>query len=158
MDLSAELNKILDDSGKWVMLRHFTSTKSAYYDEVTKEGVGGPAFEYTDSVILTFASPSSFGMAMTADGLTTAPAGEFPTRSTIYFVKNDVTISEKDIIYELDWIDPDEPTIVYDEDEADDLLEKVTPKKKAEVIKVVSLNSENFQLDYKAVYAEEHHL
>jgi len=58
IDLRAEMHNLLYGSsgkkpkGHWVCLRKYNRNKpSKFYSYVTHEGVGGPAYEYTDSFI-----------------------------------------------------------------------------------------------------------
>lgn len=66
IDLRIELNRILyggigkKPKGHWVVLRKFdTSKPSVNYNVQTKEGVGGPAYEYTDVILRTRRVPVS---------------------------------------------------------------------------------------------------
>lgn len=66
IDLRIEMNRILYGGigrvpkGHWVVFRQYDKTStSSYYNKRTHEGVGGHAFNYTDSVIRTRRIPVS---------------------------------------------------------------------------------------------------
>lgn len=66
IDLRIEMNRILyggvgrRPKGHWIVLRQYDRTsRSEYYNTRTHEGVGGPAFTYTDSVLRTRRVPVS---------------------------------------------------------------------------------------------------
>ncbi len=67
IDLRVEMNGILygnaanSPKGHWVILRKYDRSKpSIYYNKRTHEGVGGPAFVYTDSLLRTRRVPIAF--------------------------------------------------------------------------------------------------
>lgn len=67
IDLRLEMNYILygnatrKPKGHWIVLRQYDrSSPSQFYNKSTREGVGGPAFLYTDSLIRTRRVPISF--------------------------------------------------------------------------------------------------
>ena len=60
MNLKYQLDNILKNYGhKAIYRRYNTGVKSEYYDAVTKEGVGGAKWTYTDQVVLCRYSPTS---------------------------------------------------------------------------------------------------
>lgn len=144
--------------GHWVLLRHFTDVISDYWDEFAKEAIGGPKYEYIDTLVRGYSTPGAFGMAMAADGKTRLEPGDIPTRSTVYYFKSAVDIAEEDIIFELNWEKMEKPTqVVYIDGEVDLSRGIVAPVKKAEVLKVIRYSSDTAGLpNYLKVFTEEH--
>jgi hypothetical protein len=106
INLRSELSEILRGSsskpqrGHWIIRRQFDfERKSEYHDDVFREGVGGPAYEYTDTVILTRRDP----MTLSDLGEATTPPGLLPGGKFIYYFEYDVVPSIKDQIFEVTW-------------------------------------------------------
>lgn len=110
IDLRKELNILFHGNhdiveiGQWVILRSYDlTTKSQYYKEETKEGVGGPKWVYTDYLYKTYKWNSwvsdPFTEVQVQPGIMTVPL------VTFFFEHNIVKIKEQDEIYEFDWED-----------------------------------------------------
>jgi hypothetical protein len=163
VNLTNEFNIFLDlegdlGIGHWVLLRHFTDEISDYWDEFAKEAIGGPKYKYIDTLVRGYSAPAAFGMAMAADGKTRLVPGDIPTRSTVYYLKSSVVVTEEDIIFELNWEKKEKPTqIVYVDSEVDLSRGIIAPVKKAEVLKVIRYSSDTAGLpDYLKLFTEEH--
>jgi hypothetical protein len=95
------------ESGKahWVILRHFDKTrKSSYWNDDTKEAVGGPAWEYGDTPTLTYSAlrpPIGFGTEMSAN--IPLMMGKMDDIHVLYFFEHDVSIDQDDVIFEVSW-------------------------------------------------------
>jgi hypothetical protein len=51
IDLRREMDILMAEYGYYVILRHFDRSRhSSYWDDIAKEAVGGPAYEYTDYI------------------------------------------------------------------------------------------------------------
>jgi hypothetical protein len=163
IDLKREFVHFLDVEGdfgigRWVVLRHFTSELSDYWEEAAQEAIGGPKYNYVDTLVRAYSAPAAFGMAMTAEGKTRLEVGDMPTRSTVYYFKSSVVVEEEDIIYEINWRKKEKPAEIVYKDEDEDLENgKVAPKKKAEILKVIDYSSDTAgAVEYIKVFAEEH--
>ena len=162
MDLKTEFDLLLENEegfgvGKWVLLRHFTDEYSEYYDEITKEAVGGPKYKYKDNVLRAYTAESAFGMSMTADGITRVAPGDIPTQSKLYYFKSDVIIKQFDQIYVLPWVKKEKPIVVFKQEEVNLEEGKIMPSTRCEVMKTVPLRIfEHGDIDYIKVYTEEH--
>lgn len=99
--------------GKWIVVRHFSTTRSEYWNEQTKEAVGGPPFTYTDTVALG-AKQLAFegGRPSQSVGVNILPLSKAVLETYRYFVPSDVTIEEDDEIFDLDHTGTTPPTAV----------------------------------------------
>lgn len=120
MGFAENVNRMLQSSrggiGQWVVLRHFSEVKSQYWNERTQEAVGGPPYEYTDTIVL-----AAKQMAFMA-GRPPVRAGVHPAENVVdlqenfrYFLPPDVTIKEDDEIYDLNIHGVKPTTIDYTE-------------------------------------------
>lgn len=107
IDLRRELHGILygfpgkNPLGHWVVLRHFDRTKpSKYYNRYSNEGLAGPKWEYTDTLVKTRRMP-----APRSDTEDAQKIGDVFSDKLIYYFEYNVTVSKGDQIYELDWAD-----------------------------------------------------
>lgn len=164
MDLRKEFNQLIENEegkgiGYWVLLRHFTNELSEFYDEITKEAIGGPKYKYNDHLIRVYSVESGYGMAMAADGITRVEPGDIPTEARIYYLKYNPNLVPKqgDIIYELGWRRKEKPVITFNVEEEDVSQGIVAPKTKNEVMKVLHrADIVEGELDYVQLFAEEH--
>jgi len=107
INLRYEMEKLLDEYGHWVLLRHYdTTTFSEYYDEITGEGVGGPMYEWTDHVVRSRKVVQTTGGTLSAMEMTT-PVGLLTVPYSVYYVKwddmNAIIAPQLDEIYEFAW-------------------------------------------------------
>lgn len=109
IDMRAEMKEILHGSsskpqrGHWVVYRefHLDITASGFYDEVYREGVDGPAHEYTDHIVITRRDPvyaPEKGEAETA-------MGQLIGAKNIYYFEHDFVPRPYDQIFEFTWAD-----------------------------------------------------
>lgn len=101
--------------GQWVVVRHFDRTrKSKYWNEETKEAVGGPPYEYTDTITVA-SKQTAFQTSRpsTSAGATVLEFSEAVLETYRYFLQSDVTIEEDDEILDLDHSGQTTPTVDY---------------------------------------------
>ena len=119
MSFRGNFNRMLERSrggiGQWVVLRHFDKTKrSQYWNDEAKEAVGGPPYEYTDSVILA-SKQTAFQVSRPSAEVGVnimVPTGAI-LESYRYFVRSDVTIEEDDEILDLAYSGQAAPSVDY---------------------------------------------
>lgn len=105
IDLRDELFRILrgdirqPQKGHWVILRQFDlSQRSEAYDEVFNEGIGAPAYEFTDRLYLT---RRDIFRGETDAGEFEATPGNIKGGEYIYYFEHDVVPTINDQIFEL---------------------------------------------------------
>lgn len=119
MGFRESFNRMLERSrggiGQWVVLRHFdTSKKSSYWNEETKEAVGGPPYEYTDTLVLAAKQTAFQTSRPSAEvGITIMTQMSAVLESYRYFLRSDVTIQENDEILDLGYVGQAAPTVDY---------------------------------------------
>ena len=112
IDLRSELHDILNgnyhiiDMGQWVILRRFDlNSTSQYYNEMTREGVGGPKYNYTDTLYKTYKWNSWVADPFSEQDIS---VGQLLTPLVTFFFEHDVKPTEHDEIFEFDY---DEHTV-----------------------------------------------
>lgn len=110
IDLRKELSIILHGDpnhipmGHWVVLRHFTGQINYdYYNPSTKEGIGGPAYSFVDTVIKTRKNLPGVGGAPISE-IPMQIGSVFEDKYKFYF-EHDTKISIGDQIIEFQWDD-----------------------------------------------------
>ena len=144
IDLRIEMNHILygnaqrKPKGHWVILRSYDlCSPSQFYNKQTKEGVGGPAYNYTDTILRTRRVPKGLGV----DPL---KAGNALDDAYIYYFEYNVNIKRGDHIIELFWNDHSiKPTITND-----------IMTERYRVVSVHPYRLENGNVQYHSVNAE----
>lgn len=111
IDLRTEMNWILygkltpptrKPKGHWIVYRRFDRcTKSEYFSERTKEGVGGPAYVYTDELLRTRRLPTD----RTGLPLDSVKIGIDITEKYLYYFEYTVNPKIGDQIFEIIWND-----------------------------------------------------
>jgi len=108
IDLRIEMNRILYGTtfkkplGHWVIARVFAGDeKSKYFNEFSKEGVGGPSHPYTDYLIRARRAPSR----LTRSSIDGIKAGEITGHKFSYYLEYDVPLRDGDQIFELNVLD-----------------------------------------------------
>jgi len=108
IDLRIELNRILYGSidkrplGHWVVVRLFdTSSRSKFFNKYTKEGINGPAHNYTDILIRT----RRMQFKPTGNFLDNIKVAELESARFQYYFEYDVPIKIGDQIYTIDVAD-----------------------------------------------------
>ena len=87
--------------GHWVVLRHFDRTRtSRYYNSFSNEGLGGPKYLYTDTLLKTRRIPYP-----RSDTESPTKASTVFSDKMVYYFEYDVQISNGDQIFELDVTD-----------------------------------------------------
>lgn len=106
IDLRIELHAVLYGGlgkvpkGHWVILRRYNrTTPSANYNRQSHEGVGGPAFEYTDELLKTRQVP----LAKTSEKLEPIKSGIDVEDIYVYYLEYTVNPKVGDDILELSW-------------------------------------------------------
>jgi len=105
INLREELKKLyeVDKTAHWVILRQFDKTKpSKHWNPLTKEAVGGPAWEYTDKLIL---ARKSSGRQVFFPGSQErfTPRGLMDDTGFRFYLTSDVTPYLDDVIYEIEY-------------------------------------------------------
>jgi hypothetical protein len=104
--------------GKWCVLRHFNkAVRSKYWDPNRNEAIGGPAWEYTDYLILAFRTRYTVGRTLRdADTPTIVGANSLPT--DVWFLEwNSMPSGQQlqvdDELFQLNWSGATPPTQPY---------------------------------------------
>jgi len=149
IDLRIELHRILYGAvgkvpkGHWVVLRKFDTSKPAStYNKYTKEGVEGPAYEYTDVILRTRRVP----VAKRSDQIDANKAGIAITDNFTYYFEH--TINPK-IGYEILELDP-----MFDHSVAAPIIANVSFSDKLTIKRVHPYRLENGNIQYWAAIAE----
>ena len=106
LDLRRWMDDILGEYGHYVMLRQYDTTKrSIYWNDITKESIGGPAWEYTDHIVRARKQVMTTGGVLSALEMP-SPPGIITVLYTIYYLKwNSLNpmVKNDDEIYEFEW-------------------------------------------------------
>lgn len=157
IDLRQEFSDILvnqEGAGRWIVVRHFLETKSAYYNEVTKEGIGGPDREYTDVLTESYSMPAIIAISPRAEGFHQEHQMLYEETIDIFYMFHDIVIEEGDEIFDLDYYEATRPIIVVTSDEAGG--NKVTMKMRYKVRKVEKYRFDGGRIEYLKVIADKH--
>jgi len=114
IDLRAELKKLfeIDKTAHWVILRQFDKTKpTEHLNPLTKEAVGGPAWEYDDQLILARRS-SGRQVFFPGSQESFTPPGLMDNTEFRFYLTSDVTPYLEDVIYEIEYQGDKKPTTV----------------------------------------------
>jgi len=114
INLRAELKKLfeIDKTAHWVILRQFDKTKKTeHWNELTQEAVGGPAWEYSDQLIL---ARKSSGRQVFFPGSQEAfiPMGLMDNTGYRFYLTSDIIPHLDDVIYEIEYQGNKKPTII----------------------------------------------
>jgi len=119
MTFGGDFNEMLEEDeggiGQWVVVRHFTQVHSQFWNEETQEAVGGPPFEFIDTVVLA-AKQTAFSPARpdSRTGLNRLEHAKTILTDFRYFLRADVTIKEDDEIFDLEYLGREKPTVDYE--------------------------------------------
>ena len=132
VNLRNELDDLFDNIeggiAHWALLRHFDKTKrSKYWNADTKEAIGGPAYEYTDSIVPVYMS-SFVPRSGVGTGIENIEAAAIITGTRRIYLQHIVTVDFEDEIFELSNYTEEEPTIVYTKAEENVSINRVYPK------------------------------
>lgn len=109
------IEKTRGGAGQWVVVRSFTDVKSIYWNERAQESVGGPPYEYVDTVVLASKHPAMDSSRPAASaGQNILPNVSVDTELERFFFTDAVTIKEDDEIFELDASGDTTPTVDYE--------------------------------------------
>ena len=116
IDLRKEMDILMSEYGHYVIIRHFDKTKrSEYWNNIAKEAVGGPAWEYTDYITLSRRVYRSTLTGTTAGLEMPNPAGLLDIPYITFYIKWDGTrthgITNSDIIMQFDWSSNRKPSV-----------------------------------------------
>jgi hypothetical protein len=99
ISLREELSWMLNNTGYWVGWRKFDLTqRSQYWDEVAKEAVAGPPWEYTDYV---FKSRRIIPGRSSLENEVLQRYGQVESEALIYFVAWNIDIKEEDLLFRI---------------------------------------------------------
>ncbi len=139
--------------GRWVVVRHFTDEYSEFWKEETHEAVGGPAYEFVDTLVEVYSAPALSRTALRNEGVVIEEPGQIDSDFTRFFLEYDVTVNKNDEIFELDYEKSARPTLVYLPDEEDVAAGKVVPKERFKVKKIEEYRADEGRVEYKVAYA-----
>lgn len=139
---------------RWLLLRSFTEEKSEYWNDITKEAIGGPAYTYSDSLVEGWSAPAVSGISRKREGVVVVDPADLDITSECFYLMYDVLIKNNDEIYELDWEHAEKPTIVYKRNEEDLAQKKVCPKRKYRVQKVLNKRGDEGRVEYVKAFCE----
>ena len=92
-------NEEITPIGQWVIYRRYDyNKKSIYYNEITREGVDGPKYQFIDELLLTY----KWNNPMSTDAQNLQP-GLLSTPQSTFIFEYTVNPKEFDEIYEFDW-------------------------------------------------------
>ena len=159
IDLRAELKELfeIDEGGvaRWILIRHFTNEHSEYYNEVTKEGVGGPAFKFVDTLVQAYSTIVMQPVRGPAEGLAIRPVAPIEESMYKFYLEHDVTVDENDEIFDLDYEKSDRPTVVYTGAEVDKVNGKVRPIERFKIRKVEPYRCDEGRTEFKIAYGDK---
>lgn len=145
IDLRSEFKQLLEKYGQWVIVRHSLGIPSDTYDEYYNESAVGAEYKYVD--ILTLARFTYYGMHSGRGDLEEEIPANLLTPQPIFYIPNDVHITEKDIIFTL-----------VEEKSYGDKPEKIDPvrdyKERYDVTLVVPMRADLGRIEYYAVYVK----
>lgn len=147
IDLRIEMHNLLygnvtvSPKGHWVVLRRFNyNIKSQFYNEATKEGVGGPAYSYTDELLR--ARRNTLSKSFGPDEL---KIGGTLVDKFIYYFEYTVKPIVSYEIFELDW----------DNHLLKPTLGSVNYIERYKIEKVLPYRLENGNIQYYSVMAQQ---
>lgn len=109
------ISRQVNGAGSWIVLRHFSTVHSQYWNDRNKEAVGGPAFEYTDNVLLASKQVGiNIGRPRDGVGLRIDENSNIEIDLYRYFLPPTVTIKEDDEIFDLDASGTTVPKVDYE--------------------------------------------
>lgn len=145
IDLRIEMNRILYGStfkrplGHWVVVRVFdTSSKSKYFNVYSREGILGPAHNYTDHLV----RARRVSTRKSANEMDVLKPNDLVNDGFTYYFEWTVPVNAGSQIYELDVKDHTHKPVTYK------LVEKL------DVVKTLPYRLENGNVQYIAAIAE----
>lgn len=118
MTFSDNFQRMIETSrggvGQWIIVRHFSNTRSEYWNEKAQESIGGPPNTYTDTIILA-AKQIAFEMGRppAKAGVDVLQAVNTEIDTFKFFFDANVPIKVDDEIFDLDASGTDTPTVDY---------------------------------------------
>lgn len=158
MNLREEFRSLLEDEcggiARWLLLRMFTGEKSEYWNDITKEAIGGPEYMYSDVLIEGYSAPAVSGISRKREGVVVVDPAQLDITSEVFYLMYDVPIKLNDEIYELNWEHKEKPTVVYERDQENLAEKKVCPKRKYRVQKAEPKRGDEGRIEFVKVYCE----
>jgi len=155
MNIRNEFSSIMTDFegiARWLVLRKFTDQKSSYWNDVTKEAIGGPKYKYNDSLVEGYSVPVFTSATKKREGVVVMSPGDLDITSEIFYFKYDVPVAVEDEIYDLDWEHAEKPIVVYDKSDENLVDRKVCPKRKYSVKRVDPKRGDLGRIEFKKVF------
>jgi hypothetical protein len=152
MDLRKEIKNLIinkEGVGRWVMVRHYSAEHSEYWNEATKEAVGGPAYKYTDTLVESYSAPVS-SMNMRFTGMKQDNFGIVDEDLQKFYFTHDVVIDENDEIFDLEYYAASRPTVVFNQAEVNEAKGKVAPVTRYKVKTLHKYRGDQGRVEYKA--------
>ena len=112
IDLRKELDTLFNDqkTAYWVVYRRFDLTKhSDHFVDITKEGVGGPKYEYTDELIEV---RSSLIRRLSQNLEVPMPPALLQDSAVNFYMRHTVQPKIDDVIYEIEYPGAQKPASV----------------------------------------------
>lgn len=143
----------IEQIGHWVMIRHYRTRHSGYYNKVYDEGVGGNKYQYDDYLVKAYSTAISF-TKIRQTGETSSEFGNLNLNFKEYIFNNNViaikdrcvvksVLDTQDEIYELEYYKKEPPTIVYKLEDEDLEQNKVCPKEKYKVKQLIRYSADS---------------
>lgn len=116
IDLRNEMEVLLSEYGYYILVRHYDrSTYSQYWNNIAKEAVGGPAYEYTDYIALGRKVARTTETGATGGLEVPHPMGLVTIPYVTFYIKWDIvytdSISNEDEIMEFTWSNSRVPVV-----------------------------------------------
>jgi len=141
--------------GMWVVLRSFDITKhSQFWIPSTHEAVGGPAYEYTDTLAEVYMIAAGRVLS-NQDTTVSEKVGAFLDKRSVFYFKDNYVMKEYDEIYTLDYYKHTQPLVVYNKSEENVATNKINIKKKYRISKVENHRGDEGRVEFISATAEE---
>ena len=151
IDLRQELRNLFETEfggiAKWVVVRHFTNVHSQYWNEVTKESIGGPAYEYVDTVVESY-STTAITRVLHQVGTVVEEVGLLEQIYEKYYFLYDIEIKENDEILDINYYGKIKPILVYTKEEENVSLNKYSPKNRFKIKNIDRKRGDEGRVEY----------
>jgi len=118
MSFADNFKRMIENSrggtGQWIVVRHFSNTRSEFWNEKSQEAIGGPPNTYTDTIVLS-AKRLAFeiGRPSSKTGLDVLQAVNSEIDSYKFFLDGNTEIKADDEIFDLDASGQSTPIVDY---------------------------------------------
>lgn len=158
MDLRKEFTNLLKYElggiGRWVVVRKFSTVHSQYWNEAAHEAIGGPAYDFTDTLVEAYSIPMR-RISPKTDGVWVQEVGKIEQELIIFYFEYNVSFDVDDEIFELDYEKSTKPTLVYTEAEEDIANGKVAPKSRYKVKKKIKYRCDEGMIEFLVAYTQK---